>query len=69
MVIKDTSVPTFSEPAFQEVSQDCVDLLQGLLQRNPDKRLTAVEAVQHPWFKLQLRGADIPTSCEGDPSS
>ena len=33
------------------VSPEGLSLLQGLLTRDPTQRLTAVEALQHPWFQ------------------
>lgn len=42
----------FDFGAFLEMSPEGLDLLKGLLQRNPAKRITAKEAINHPWFKL-----------------
>ena len=36
------------------ISPSGLDLLAGLLQRDPAQRLTASEALQHPWFVEQL---------------
>ena len=33
------------------ISEDAKDLIQGLLQLNPKKRLNAQQALQHKWFK------------------
>ena len=30
-------------------SEDCLDLLNKLLQFNPDKRLSAIQALKHPY--------------------
>ena len=38
-------------------SAACVDLLAGLLDRDPGSRLTAADALEHPWFREQLGGA------------
>jgi serine/threonine protein kinase len=32
------------------VSSSCASLISGLLQRDPSKRLSAAEALTHPWF-------------------
>ena len=37
---------------FLQMSPEGLDLLQGLLRRDPVKRLTAKQALSHPWFKL-----------------
>ena len=42
----------FDFGAFLEMSPEGLDLLKGLLQRDPAKRLTAKQAINHPWFKL-----------------
>ena len=33
------------------VSPDVSDLIQKLLVYNPDNRITASQALKHPWFK------------------
>ncbi|BDA42700.1 Calcium-dependent protein kinase 17 [Coccomyxa sp. Obi] len=38
------------------VSPEGLSLLQGLLTRDPTQRLTAVEALQHPWFQRHFAG-------------
>jgi serine/threonine protein kinase len=41
-----------SEPKYIEnVSEEARDLLRGLLNKNPDKRLTCNEILAHPWLK------------------
>lgn len=42
----------FDFGAFLNMSPEGLDLLKGLLQRDPAKRLTARQAINHPWFKL-----------------
>jgi len=37
-------------PAWQTFSASAKDLISKLLMKNPAERLTAVEALQHPWF-------------------
>lgn len=37
------------------MSADAKDLIQKLLVVDPRKRLTALEALDHPWFKSDLR--------------
>lgn len=42
---------------FSGINHLCRDLLKSLLQFNPDKRPTAQEALEHPWFD-SLRDQD-----------
>lgn len=40
------------EPAFPKVIDKCLrSLLEGLLQKNPEKRFAAEEVKSHDWFK------------------
>eukprot|EP01023_Acetabularia_acetabulum_P031825 TRINITY_DN29779_c0_g1_i6.p2 TRINITY_DN29779_c0_g1~~TRINITY_DN29779_c0_g1_i6.p2 ORF type:complete len:360 (-),score=54.06 TRINITY_DN29779_c0_g1_i6:419-1498(-) len=41
---------------FRRLSSDGLDLIQGIFQYNPSKRLTAVQIMAHPFFD-ELRGA------------
>ena len=36
---------------FQRLSAECKDLLKKLLEKNVDKRISAAQALEHPWFK------------------
>jgi len=47
IVIKDVEFPS---PAWDGVSAEAVDLARLLLKRDPERRITAAEALQHPWF-------------------
>ena len=42
---------SFHDPVWQTVSPVAKDLLKRLLTVNPEKRITAEEAKNHPWFK------------------
>ena len=42
----------FDFGAFLNMTPEGIDMLKGLLQRDPAKRLTARQAMSHPWFKL-----------------
>lgn len=35
-------------------SPECLDFLKGLLMRDPAQRMTATEALEHPWFRRQF---------------
>lgn len=45
------------EPWATRVHSSAQDLIVAMLQRDPAKRITAAEALKHPWFKQVLGGA------------
>ena len=46
------------DPLF--LSDEGLDLLQGLLTYDPNKRMTAKQALNHSWFKEEPFGAEMP---------
>ena len=40
----------FSDPVWQTVSGDALAMIEGLLEVDPAKRLTAEQALRHPWM-------------------
>ena len=44
------SVYDFSDPVWETVSEEALDLIKSLLEVDPVKRLTAEEALRHPWM-------------------
>ena len=42
---------SFPKEYFGSVSKECKDLITKLLVKNPNSRLSAKEALQHPWLK------------------
>jgi len=42
-----------------KLSRDGFEVLSGLLTCNPDKRLTAAAALEHPWF-AKVDGLELP---------
>ncbi|KAK6588993.1 hypothetical protein RS030_243609 [Cryptosporidium xiaoi] len=47
----------FSEPIWNNISLRAKDFLQKLLNKNPNDRISAFQALQHPW----IRSWDVPT--------
>ena len=41
----------FNYPEFDQVSDECKDLIKQLLEHNEKKRPTGIKALQHRWFK------------------
>ncbi len=39
------------QPEWDSVSAEAKDMVSKLLIKDPTKRLTAAEALHHPWFK------------------
>lgn len=44
----------FSYESFQYVSEEAKDLLKKMLTKNPKKRISAENALSHPWFIAEL---------------
>lgn len=40
--------------------------MNGLIERDPVQRLTAAEALEHPWFKLHLQAAPAEEHAVGN---
>ena len=43
---------SFYNPCWEEVSQEAKHLISGLLQVDPNRRLSLQQLLQHPWLKL-----------------
>lgn len=41
---------SFEPQYWEQVSEDAIDLIKKMLVVNPDSRLTAHQALRHPWF-------------------
>ena len=35
---------------WKAISKDCMDFVKKLLIKNPEKRMTAKQAINHPWL-------------------
>lgn len=40
-----------------EMSQEGLDFLNGLMERDPVQRMTAAEALEHPWIQMHMQPA------------
>lgn len=40
-------------PSFRKLSDDCFNFLMKLMERDPKKRLSCREALEHPWLKVE----------------
>jgi len=38
-------------PPFDKLSKNCINLIENLLNKNPNKRFSAEKALNHEWFK------------------
>ena len=41
----------FTQRYWDKISNEAKDLATGLLKKDPKERLTAAQALEHPWFK------------------
>ena len=42
---------TLDEPEWDDVSDEAKDLVQQLLKYSPDDRISALDAINHPWIQ------------------
>lgn len=50
--------PNFSAALWHSVSENAKDLILQLLRKNPMQRITAAEALDHPWFSDKASSSD-----------
>lgn len=43
------------EEEWHNISEEAIDILNKLLQYNPNNRISAAEALQHKWIKEQSK--------------
>lgn len=53
---------TLDEPEWDNVSEEAIDLVKKCLTYDPDKRVSAGEALDHAWFKKFAKGDKISKS-------
>jgi calcium-dependent protein kinase len=46
------NLPYFHGEDWKEITQEAIDLLQNMLNKNPAKRFSAEKCLNHNWFKL-----------------
>ncbi|KAI6647300.1 MAP kinase-activated protein kinase 2-like protein [Oopsacas minuta] len=52
---------TFPEHDWKDISMDAKDLIRKLLVVEPNKRLTSVEVITHPWLNKKLPNTPLST--------
>ncbi|XP_010132857.1 PREDICTED: serine/threonine-protein kinase ULK4 [Buceros rhinoceros silvestris] len=62
ILCEDPLPPRAEDSAFHKPSAEFISLLDGLLQKDPQKRLDRTELLQHPFWKGSLCGGDSADS-------
>ena len=53
------SQPLYKSPELKVVSNDSINFIQNLLIKDPDKRMTLSQALEHKWFKKYIQNNPI----------
>ena len=53
---------TLDEPEWDDVSEEAIDLVRKCLTYDPDKRISASDALAHPWFKKFAKADKVKKS-------
>ena len=61
-----TGTINFKHKEFDNVSDEAKDLITKMLVVDPDKRLTAVSALNHPWFNKKEFDGSCPAGIKLD---
>lgn len=51
---------TFEHKGFEKVSDSAKDLIQSCLNKDPQQRITAEQALAHPWFTQAQLSTEKP---------
>ena len=49
----------FSDRQWENISETAKDLVLKLLKESPDERITASDALLHPWFSQENNGNEV----------
>ena len=55
----------FFDPKWDSISDTCKDLLKSMLSKDPRKRLSVDECLDHQWFEAHPRVSTTPKSVDG----
>lgn len=69
ILYEDPLPPIPKDSSFPKASSDFLNLLDGLLQKDPQKRFSWEGVLQHPFWKDALRGEDSGWASEDSPFS
>eukprot|EP00951_Prasinocladus_malaysianus_P037703 scaffold407124_cov40-Prasinocladus_malaysianus.AAC.1 len=60
IISSDPADITASFELQESVSDEALDLLSGLLRPDPEERVSAGQALEHPWIKSSETASDVP---------
>ncbi|KAG0319394.1 hypothetical protein BGZ99_005126 [Dissophora globulifera] len=61
------SMYTFPSPYWDEISDEAVDLVQGLLAQSPEDRLNVRETLEHVWMTMADDEGTMPSQSRTEP--
>ncbi|KAG0203271.1 hypothetical protein BGX28_004412 [Mortierella sp. GBA30] len=61
------SMYSFPSPYWDEISDEAVDFVQGLLSQDTRERLSVEEALEHPWMTLEDDEGTMPSQARTEP--